>query len=65
MAVVEVSDMAQIPRCCGCGGGQKLQLQFNPLAWELPFGLGVALKGGNKNLKRWGSCPGAVVNKYD
>ena len=29
-AVVWVSDMAQIPCCCGCGLGQQLQLQFNP-----------------------------------
>ena len=30
-AVVYVTDAAQIPHCCGCGIGQKLQLQFNPL----------------------------------
>ena len=28
--VVQVADVAQIPCCCGCGIGQKLQLQFDP-----------------------------------
>ena len=38
-------------RCCCCGWdgiphccGQQLQLQFDPLAWELPHATGVALK---------------------
>ena len=25
-----VTDMAWIPRCCGCGIGQQLQLQLDP-----------------------------------
>ena len=29
-AVVQVADVAWILRCCGCGVGWKLQLQFNP-----------------------------------
>ena len=29
-AVVWVADTALIPRCCGCGVGQWLQLQLNP-----------------------------------
>ena len=29
-AVVEVADVVQILRCCGCGIGRQLQLQFNP-----------------------------------
>ena len=28
--VLQVTDVAQIPRCCGCGVGQRLQLQFDP-----------------------------------
>ena len=27
---VYVADTAQIGRCCGCGVGQQLQLQFHP-----------------------------------
>jgi len=29
-AVVQVADVAQIWRCCGCGVGLQLQLPFNP-----------------------------------
>ena len=29
-AAVCVADMAQIPRCCGCGVGRQLQLSFDP-----------------------------------
>ena len=36
--------MAQIQICCGCGVGQQLQLQLDPLAWELPYAASVALK---------------------
>ena len=43
--------MAQILRCCGCSIGQQLQLQFNPLAWELPYATGMALK--RKGKKKW------------
>ena len=28
-AAVQVADAAQIPRCCVCGVGQQLQLQFD------------------------------------
>ena len=28
-AVVQVTDAARIPRCCGCGVGQQLQLHFD------------------------------------
>ena len=44
LAVVYVADVAAILHCCGCGVGLKLQLLFNPLAWELPYDTGVALK---------------------
>ena len=27
------------PHCCGCGVGWQLQLQFDPLAWELPHAM--------------------------
>ena len=43
-AVVQVTDLAQILHCCGCGVGQQLQLRFNPLAWEHAYALGAALK---------------------
>ena len=29
-AVAQVTDMAWIPRCCACGVGWQLQLQFDP-----------------------------------
>ena len=30
-AVVQVTEVAWIPHCYGCGRGQELQLRFNPL----------------------------------
>ena len=38
---VQVSDVTWILSCHGCGVDQKLQL---PLAWQLPYISGVALK---------------------
>ena len=35
--------MAQIPRACGCGAGQQLELHLDPLT-EFPYAAGVALK---------------------
>ena len=29
-AAVQVADVAQIPRCCGCGVGQQLQVCLSP-----------------------------------
>ena len=40
--VVWVADAAGIPR--GCGVGQWLQLLLDPLAWEHPYAVGVALE---------------------
>ena len=42
-AVVQVTDVSQVWRCCGCGAGQQLQHQLT-LAWEPPYAMGVALK---------------------
>ena len=39
-AATYVMDMALI----WCGAGQQLQVLFNPLAWELPYATGAALK---------------------
>ena len=47
-AVAQVADVAQKLCCCGCGIGQQLQLQFDPLAQELPYARGAALKPKNK-----------------
>ena len=44
-----VTDATQIPSCCGCGVGWRLQLGLDPLAWEPPYAVGVALKGQKKN----------------
>ena len=43
-AVAWVADVAQIQCGCGCGAGWQLQLRFFPLAWELPYTAGAALK---------------------
>ena len=34
--------------CYGCGVDQQQQLRFDPLALELPYALGVALKSKKK-----------------
>ena len=44
--------MAWILSCCGYGAGQQLYLQFDPLAWELPYTAGVALKRKGKKEER-------------
>ena len=45
-AVVQISDVAWIPRCCGCGVGGQLQLLFN---LETSKCLGCGPKKQNKN----------------
>ena len=42
-AVKHVGDTAQIPHCYGCGRPAATAL-IQPLAWELPYALGEALK---------------------
>ena len=50
-AVVEVTDVARIPRCCGCGvAGSKIRIQL--LAWEPPHAAGVALKKKKKKSQK-------------
>ena len=34
----------QILCCCGSGIGWQLQLQLDPLDWELPYTMGVAIE---------------------
>ena len=36
--------MAQIPHCCSCGIGPAAQAPIQPLAWEPPCAVSVALK---------------------
>ena len=43
--------MAQILHSYGCGAGRQLQLQLDPLAWELPYAMGDALKSKNIKIK--------------
>ena len=43
-AVVQVTDEAWIPHCCGCGIGRQLQLQFDFWPWELPDATDASLK---------------------
>jgi len=58
-AVVQVADVAQIPCCCGWGVAP-----IQPLAWELPHALGMALKEEKKKKRRlaglwlWGRYEG-------
>ena len=47
-AVVQVADTARILCCCGCGIGQWLQLQLDPVAWEPPYAVGVDLEKDKK-----------------
>ena len=39
----------RIWHCCGCGVGQQLQLQFDPLAWEPLYAMSTAPKRQNDN----------------
>ena len=43
--VVWVADMAQMPSCCGCVWYRLAAIALTqPLAWELPYAMGMALK---------------------
>ena len=42
--VVWVTDMARIWHCCGYGIGRATVALIRPLAWELPYAKGTALK---------------------
>ena len=50
--VVQVTGTAWILRCCGCGVGLHLQLQW-PLAWEPPYTTGTVLKRQKIKIKRY------------
>ena len=50
---MQVTDEAWIQSCCGFGIGQQLQLCIHPLAWELPYAMGVALKKGGGPCASW------------
>ena len=49
--VVWVTDVAQIPLCCGSGVGRAATAPIGPLAWELPYAVGVALEKAKKDQK--------------
>ena len=51
-AVTEVIDVAQIPVMHSCGIGLQLLLWFDPLAWELPYVPGAALKKQKKKQRK-------------
>ena len=67
-----VADMAQIPQCCcGCDGTAAAVL-IGPLAWELPYAVGVALRRKSKQASKKGSSslltvlPGGILaSKHD
>ena len=52
-AAAQVTDVARILRCCGCGIGLPVA-PIPPLAWELPYVLPVALKKKKKRKKEGG-----------
>ena len=56
-AAVYVTDAAQIPPCCGCGVDQAAATPIQPLAGELPYAAGLALKK-KKKKKDKDPCPG-------
>ena len=67
LAVVQVTDVSQIPLCCGCGVGLTAIAPTQPLAWEP-----VALKSkinkqkiyeGKKNLTGKGKFTVKAVNQ--
>ena len=43
-AAVQVADPAQLWHCSGCGNRLAAAAPIWPLAWELPYVMGVALK---------------------
>jgi len=54
-AVVQVADAARIPRCCGSGVGQRLQLEFDPWPGNLHMPQAWPFKD-KKPKKRGGKC---------
>ena len=46
---MQVTDVAQIPHCYGCGKDWHTTAPIRPLAWEPTYAAGVALKMGEKN----------------
>ena len=50
--MVQVTDTAWIWGCCGCGVGQQLTVPIQPLAWELLYAVGVALKKKKKKERK-------------
>ena len=48
LAVVQVTDVAWIPHCCGCGVGQWIQIQLDPQPGNLHMPQ-VQLSKGQKN----------------
>ena len=46
------ADAAQILHCHGCAIDWQLQLQFEPLAWELPYEVDAGLKMKKKKKKK-------------
>ena len=47
-----VADVAQIPRCCGCGVGPVAAAPIGPLGWECPFAAGASLKRQRQKKKK-------------
>ena len=47
-----VADASCIPHCYGCSVVWQLLALIKPLAWELPYGSGVALKSKKKKKKK-------------
>ena len=50
-AVSSGADIAQIWHCCGCGEWPAAAAPIRPLAWELPYAMGMTLKWQKKKKK--------------
>ena len=52
LPATEVTDVAQMWHCCGCGTGRNCSSNLRHLAWELPYASGVVLNRKKKKKKR-------------
>ena len=55
--------MARISRGCGCAVVQQLWRRFKPLAWELPYAAGAALKSGGVKKKK--NPPDSLISEFE
>ena len=49
---MQVTDVAGVPHCCGCGVGLQAAALIQSLAWELPYATGVEQKRKKKKMNK-------------